>query len=48
MKYKHCKCFLEYINFKDNLIEYKFLSCKKKYQKKNIKIFSNHDNYKFI
>ena len=28
MKYKYCDCFLEYINFKDDLIEYKYLSCK--------------------
>ena len=31
MKYKYCDCFLEYINFKDDLIEYKYLSCNKNY-----------------
>ena len=33
-KYKNCECFLEYINFKDDLIEYKCLCCNKNYQKK--------------
>ena len=28
IKYKYCDCFLEYIYFKDNLIEYKCLCCK--------------------
>ena len=32
IKYKHCHCFLEYKNFKDNLIEYKCLSCNRSYQ----------------
>ena len=50
--------FLEYTNFKDNLIEYKCLRCKKSYQHKideklkerffNTHIFSKHDNNKFI
>ena len=31
IKYKDCECFLEYGNFKDDLIEYKCLSCKKNY-----------------
>ena len=31
MKYKYCDCFLEYANFKDDLIEYKRLCCNKKY-----------------
>ena len=55
---KYCDCFLKYINFKDNLIEYKCLYCNKncnhKFDKK-IKgtifytyTFSNHDNNKFI
>ena len=26
-KYKYCDCFLEYTNFKDDLIEYKYLCC---------------------
>ena len=30
IKYKYCDCFLEYTNFKDDLIEYKCLCCKKK------------------
>ena len=32
IKYKYCDCFLEYINFKDDLIEYKYLCCNKSYQ----------------
>ena len=49
-------CFLDYKNFKDGLIEYKY--CSKNYQQKfeekwkeqflNIKKYSNHDNNKFI
>ena len=31
IKYKDCKCFLEYTNFKDNLIECKCLCCNKNY-----------------
>ena len=51
-------CFLEYTNFKDNLIEFKCLSCNKNHQHKfNEKLkewffntfnFSNHDNNKLI
>ena len=58
IKYKHCDCFLEYKIFKDDLIEYKYLSCNKSYQRKfdeklkgtffNAYKFSNHDNNKFI
>ena len=58
IKYKYCDCFLEYTNFKDDLIEYKYLSCSKRYQQKldeklkerffNTYKFSNHDNNKFI
>ena len=33
IKYKDCDCFLEYSNFKDNLLEYKCLYCNKNYQK---------------
>ena len=29
---KYCDCFLKYINFKDNLIEYKCLYCNKNYE----------------
>ena len=55
---KYDDCFLEYTNFKDNLIEYKCLHCNKNYQNKfdkklkerffNTYKFSNHDNNKFI
>ena len=34
IKWKYCDCFLEYRNFKDDLIEYKWLSCSKTYQGK--------------
>ena len=56
IKYKYCDCFLEYISFKDDLIEYKCLCCNKNYQHKfdeklkerffNTYKFSNHDNNK--
>ena len=58
IKYKCCDCFLEYPNFKDDLIEYKCLCCDKMYQQKfgenlekqffNTYQFSNHDINKFI
>ena len=32
IKYKYCNCFLEYTNFKDDLIEYKCLCCNKNHQ----------------
>ena len=32
IKYKYWDCFLEYTNFKDDLIEYKCLCCNKSYQ----------------
>ena len=55
IKYKYCNCFLENTNFKDDLIEYKFLSCTKSYQQKLDEKFKeqllntyNHDNNKFI
>ena len=58
MNYKYCDCFLEYTNFKDDLIEYKCCCCKKHYQQKfeeklqerffNSYKFSNHDKNKFI
>ena len=57
-KYKYCDCFLKYINFKDDLKEYKCLCCNKNYQQKfderlkerflNTYKFSKHDNNKFI
>ena len=34
IKYKYYDCLLEYRNFKDDLIEYKRLRCKKNYQHK--------------
>ena len=34
IKYKYCDCFLEYTNFKGDLIEYKCLCCNKNYQHK--------------
>ena len=34
VKYNNCDCFLEYANFKYDLIEYKCLCCNKKYQHK--------------
>ena len=58
IKYKYCDCFLEYMNFKDDLIEYKCFCCNKNYQYKfdeklkegssNTNQFSNHDNNKSI
>ena len=56
--YKYCDCFLEYKNFKDDLIEYTCLCCNKNYQHdfdENLKElffntykFSYHDNNKFF
>ena len=34
IKPKNCDCFLEYTNFKDDLIEYRCLGCNKNFQKK--------------
>ena len=34
IKYKNCDCFLEYANFKHDLIEYKCLCCNKNFQQK--------------
>ena len=31
IKYKYCSCFLDYTNFKEDLIEYKCLCCNKNY-----------------
>ena len=57
-KCEYCDCFLEYTNFKDDLIEHKCLCCNKNYQRKfneklkeqffNTCTFSNQDNNKFI
>ena len=58
IKYKDCECFLEYTNFRDILIKYKFLCCNKNYPKRfdenlkkkfvNTYRFSKHDINKFI
>ena len=34
IKYRYCDCFVQYTNFKDNLIEYKCLCYNKNYQQK--------------
>ena len=34
IKYKYCVCFLEYVNFKDDLTEYKCLCSNKNHQQK--------------
>ena len=34
IKYKYCDCFLKYKNFKDDLIEYKYLVYYKNFQTK--------------
>ena len=58
IKFQYCNCFLEYMNFKDDLIEDKCLCCNNNYQQKidekqkerffNTYRFSNHDDNKFI
>ena len=58
IKYKNQNCFLEYTNFKDDLIEYICLCSNKSYQQqfdKNLRerffntyTFSKNDNNKFI
>ena len=50
IQYKYCDCFFKYVNFKDNLIEYKFLCCKRNYQHKFDKmlkgqIFNTYTNF---
>ena len=37
IKYKDRDCFLEHTNFKDDLIEYKYLCCSKNYKKSLVK-----------
>ena len=48
IKYRYCNCFLEYTNFKDDLIEYKCLSCNEncqhKFNKKLKEQFFNTNN----
>ena len=34
IKYNYCVCFIEYTNYKDDLIEYKRLCCNKNYKQK--------------
>ena len=46
IKYKYGDCFLEYINFKEDLTQYKYLLCNKNYQRKFNK--NQNDNNKFI
>ena len=58
IKYKFWDCFIEHINFKDDLIEFKCLCYNKNYQQNfdeklkeqlfNTHNFSKHDNNKFI
>ena len=58
IKYKYCDCFLEYTNFKDDLVECKCLLCNKNCQRKfdeklkerffDIYKFSNNDNNRFL
>ena len=58
IKNKYCNCFLEYTNFQEELIEYKYLCCNRNYQQKldeklkkqvfNTYKFFNHDSNKFI
>ena len=44
-----CDCFLEYTNFRDDIMECKCSCCSKDYQQFfNTCKFSNHDNNKFI
>ena len=49
IKCKFCDCFLEYTNFKDDLIEYKCSCCNKNYQHKfNEKLMERfYNTYKF-
>ena len=58
IKYKYCNFFLKNLNFKDNLIECKYLICCKNFQRKldeklkerffNTYTFFSQDNDKFI
>ena len=44
IKYEYCDCFIEFTNFKVDLIKYKCLCCKKNYQQK----FHENLNERFI
>ena len=47
--YQVCNCFLEYTNFKDHLIEYKFLNCNKNDQQMfNEKLFNEKSLFNLI
>ena len=51
VKYKDCKCCLEYAIVKNSVIEYKFLCCNWKYRKtidENLKKFRDTYKFKFI
>ena len=52
IKYEYCDCFLEYINFKNDIIEFKNYQHKfgKKLKERffNTYKFSNHDKSKFM
>ena len=49
IKYKYCNCFLEYTNFRDNLIECKCLRCNKNCLRLfDTYKFPNNDNNKFV
>ena len=58
VEYNYCDCFFEYINFEDDLIEYKWLYSNKNYQLRfdeklkeqffNTSKFSKHNNNQFI
>ena len=59
IRYNYCDCFLEYMNFKHDLMEYKYLGCNNEHkQKLNEKLkerlfniqpctFSSHDHNNF-
>ena len=52
IKYKNCECCLEYINLKDDLMEYKCFMLNKNYQKRFLRDQStsllNHNINRFI
>ena len=43
--YKYCDCFLEYTDFKDDLIQYKCLCCNKNYQQKFNAMLKERNNF---
>ena len=58
IRYKYCNCFLECTNFRDDLIDYKYLCCSNNSEQKfdekskegflNTYKYSKHDHNKFI